>query len=247
MSVRARNAVWSSSKLRHAARELLLAIGDRAHDDGTAWPGRHELIDRLRVTDRHVRRCIDAAIEAGELEQRTARDGRTVFRLRLPGLLPVDVARLAAHRLVLAEPFSESDIEVRTLPKRRTPRSAQADAQVRATRARSLPEKNVKGTSETVSDGNAPDGATAQELVAFYVDESRRKGADPLKPVVGQIARGVKSALDEGCTDDEIRAGLKVVISKGLHPSALASCIKKRPTKGASRGAGAFAEYNLGA
>ena len=228
----------------------MLAIADRAHDDGVAWPGRPELVQRLGVTDRHVRRSIAIAIDSGELEQRTARNGRVVFRLRLLGLLQVDVARLAKHGIVLDEPFAESDIEVRTAAKRRTSRSEGPDANVRAARARSLPE-NVKRTSETVSDGCAPDGATAQELVAFYVDESRRRSVEPLKSVRGQVARGVKSALDEGCTADEIRAGLRVVISKGLHPSTLASCIKKRPTKGVKRGTRAgtrtFDEYNLGA
>lgn len=247
MSIRATRAVytWSEPKL---TRELMLALADRAHHDGVAWPGRAELLQRLRVSDRHLRRIIDAAIAAGELEERVARDGRVVYRLRLLGLLPLDVERLASYKLVLVEPFAaseETDVDVQAPRVVRTAASASADGNVRSSRARSLPEKNVKGTSETVSDGSPE--ATVQELVAFYVNESRRlRGEEPVSAVKARIGREIKKALsDDGCTADEVRAGLTAFVTKRLdHPSAFPPCIRKKTTKGARHGAAAFAGYD---
>lgn len=242
MSVRATGAVWTHSTLdrRTAAFVLLLAIADRAHDDGTTWRDQADFLDRARCSDRHFRRCISVAEAAGELERRIARDGRIVWRIILPDLELPDLERLAGHGLELPEPFTRSAAGVHD---QRTPSSVPTAAHGRPTRARSLP-GNVSETSGP-SGGSPPDGATVQELVAFYVDESRRRDVEPLTNVRGQIGRGVKAALAEGCTPDEIRAGLKVVVVKGLHPSTLPSCIKKRPTKGAQRGTGALAEHDL--
>lgn len=163
---RATRAVWEHSQLnrRDASFQLLLWIADRASDDGVAWPGRDELARRLGVVDRTIRRCIETAVAAGELELRHARDGRTVYRLILPGLDPVDMGRLERQRIQLLEPFS-ADTHVqsngRPRPPQRTPTSSGADTGVRPTRARS--------SSRTISEPSR--GVTPQTPLATLADD----------------------------------------------------------------------------
>jgi hypothetical protein len=245
VSVRATGAVWQHSKLKRSdgAFRLLLAIADRASDDGIAWPSPAELEERVGVSERHLRRCVAAAIAAGELDRRETTDGTTVYRLVLEGLETPDGARLERRGLRLTEPFAP-DTHVR---KRRTRMSAPADAHVRP-RARQEKLQPSVQPSGSASGGSAPNGATAQDLVAFYVDETRRQGAEPLKRLIGHVGREVKQLLEEGVPADEVRAGLRVVVSKGLHPSALASCVNEYRTRRPRKRGGAserFAQYDV--
>lgn len=233
MSGRAVGAVMASSTLnrRDGSFRLLLALAEYAGNDGIAWPGRDELLKRIGCkSDRHLRRCIKTASAAGELERREANDGREVWRVVVGELDPPNLERLAKHHLALAEPFSAADTQVR---KPRTSTSAKADTRGRSTRARSLPGLTVSEPS--ASGGSAPDGETAQELVAFYVSENRRLGAETIPKLASHIGRESKALLRDGVSPDEIRAGLAVVAAKGLNPSALASCVQEHRLRQPSR------------
>jgi hypothetical protein len=87
-------------------------------------------------------------------------------------------------------------------------------------------------------DGRTP----AQQLVAFYVDESRRHGVEPLPRVVGHVAREVARVLELGREPELVRAALAIVVDKALHPSTLQSAVQQAQRAGATRG-GVDPEY----
>jgi len=62
------NAVWASSSHGGTARLVLLAIADRADDNGYAWPSARELGERAGVTQRQAQRIISQLVASGELE-----------------------------------------------------------------------------------------------------------------------------------------------------------------------------------
>lgn len=68
MSIKVTNWVWAMSKSRNGARLVMLAIADRADDNGLAWPSVEDIADRTRLTPRAVRKCTKELVELGELK-----------------------------------------------------------------------------------------------------------------------------------------------------------------------------------
>jgi hypothetical protein len=72
---------------------------------------------------------------------------------------------------------------------------------------------------------------TAQTLVAEWIDHCPER---PPGRVIGQIAKELKTMLDEGVSPERVRSGLAEWNRKGLHPSTLASVVheitNRKPT-----------------
>lgn len=68
MSIKVSNWVWGRSESRNGARLVMLALADRADDNGCAWPSHEDLAERTRLTARAVRKCIAELVELGELK-----------------------------------------------------------------------------------------------------------------------------------------------------------------------------------
>ena len=67
MSIKRLTGVWQHSQLKGTGLLCLLAIADRARDDGFAWPGLHDIAGRARTHRRNARRLIRRAEALGEL------------------------------------------------------------------------------------------------------------------------------------------------------------------------------------
>jgi hypothetical protein len=65
----------------------------------------------------------------------------------------------------------------------------------------------------------------AQDLVAYFVDESIRLRSQPPGRVTGQVARLVGEMLAEGVVPDRVRAGIDLLLLKRMHPSTLPSLV----------------------
>jgi hypothetical protein len=71
--------VWDHSKSRGAQRLVLLAIADHANDDGLdAYPSVTRLARKTGMTERGVRKAIDALVELKELHKSDNKGGRGV-------------------------------------------------------------------------------------------------------------------------------------------------------------------------
>lgn len=89
MSIKAMNWVWECSKTIGTDRLVLLAIADRASDEGMdAWPSIGTLAKKTRLHVRTVQRCIRNVEALGELEIRTKEGthGTNVYIVRMDAL-----------------------------------------------------------------------------------------------------------------------------------------------------------------
>lgn len=90
----------------------------------------------------------------------------------------------------------------------------------------------VAGSRVQVAGGKGqvtpPSGA--QTLVAEWLDACRKR---PPNPVVGQVAKLVSQMLAEGIDPHDVRSGLFVWASKGVHPAVLPSVVNEVMNAGA--------------
>lgn len=68
MSFKVTNWAWSRSESRNGARLVMLALADRADDDGFAWPSIEDLCERTRLSPRAVQKALSNLVELGELK-----------------------------------------------------------------------------------------------------------------------------------------------------------------------------------
>lgn len=68
MSFKVTNWVWARSESRNGARLVMLALADRADDNGCAWPSIDDLAERTKLSPRAVQKAILALVEIGELD-----------------------------------------------------------------------------------------------------------------------------------------------------------------------------------
>jgi DnaD/phage-associated family protein len=67
MGIAIMSRVWESSKQSGSALLVILALADRADEDGICWPGIGDIARRARLGDRQVQRIIFQLKECGEL------------------------------------------------------------------------------------------------------------------------------------------------------------------------------------
>lgn len=65
---------------------------------------------------------------------------------------------------------------------------------------------------------------TAQTIISEWLDRCQKR---PAKQVIGQVAKLVKSMLEEGIDPDDIRRGVAAWMGKALHPSTLPSVVNE--------------------
>lgn len=68
MSFKVTKWAWSRSESRNGARLVMLALADRADDNGFAWPSIEDLCERTKLSPRAVQKAITNLVELGELE-----------------------------------------------------------------------------------------------------------------------------------------------------------------------------------
>jgi hypothetical protein len=68
VSFKVTNWVWENSQSRNGARLVMLAIADRADENGFAWPSIEDIAARTLLSPRAVQKGIANLIEIGELE-----------------------------------------------------------------------------------------------------------------------------------------------------------------------------------
>lgn len=85
------NTVFETSGISGGARLIMLALADRANDDGEAWPGIADIAKRAELSERHTKRIIKKLVADGLVEiQRGGGRSRT-NRYQLKGDVGVTV------------------------------------------------------------------------------------------------------------------------------------------------------------
>ncbi|MET8766363.1 helix-turn-helix domain-containing protein [Streptomyces sp. NPDC004658] len=68
MSFKVTNWVWARSESRNGARLVMLALADRADDNGYCWPSIDDLAERTKLSPRAVQKAIATLADLGELD-----------------------------------------------------------------------------------------------------------------------------------------------------------------------------------
>lgn len=92
MSVRVISSVFRYSKARLAARLVLVALADAAHDDGVTWVDQELIATKTLLSQSEVRRSLRELEDLGEVETRKAQRGRrriNVYRVQTVGVAAV--------------------------------------------------------------------------------------------------------------------------------------------------------------
>jgi hypothetical protein len=83
VSIKVTNWVWRRSEARNGARLVMLALADRADDDGLAWPSIDDLCERTQLSPRAVQKGIAKLVEIGELQVESGGGRRVRNRYRI--------------------------------------------------------------------------------------------------------------------------------------------------------------------
>lgn len=81
MSIKVMNLVWESAPYEGNTLLTLLAIADRADDEGVCWPSVATLATKTRQSERNTQRCLKQVAKDGFLEREFRKDNSTVYRI----------------------------------------------------------------------------------------------------------------------------------------------------------------------
>lgn len=90
--------VFEHSRATGSARVLMLAIADRANDDGVCWPDKANLAKKVNVTERTIIKLVQQCEELGELSVSLfyrGKERRTANRYIMMALAPAEVRATA--------------------------------------------------------------------------------------------------------------------------------------------------------
>lgn len=115
MSIEVTSRAWKHSQASGARLLLILALADRADEDGVCWPGVNYLAERARITPRQVQRLLVQCEKSGDIyiERRAGRKHTNDYfvaigldRLAIQGILmrrfgltPLEAASVAQKML----------------------------------------------------------------------------------------------------------------------------------------------------
>jgi hypothetical protein len=98
VSIKAMQWVFEHSRATGSARVLMLAIADRANDDGVCWPDKANLAKKVNVTERTIIKLVQQCEELGELSVSLfyrGKERRTANRYIMMALAPAEVRATA--------------------------------------------------------------------------------------------------------------------------------------------------------
>lgn len=110
MSIDVMGRVWNQSGAKESSLLVLLALADRADENGVCWPGIEWLSQKARLKDqRHVRRILRQLEDMGEIYVSVgAGRGHTSLYLICTGLSDDEIAKVLIKRFELSVPDAVS-------------------------------------------------------------------------------------------------------------------------------------------
>lgn len=198
MSVRALTWAWDRECGNAQQKLVLLALADRADEDGVCWPSRKWLTRKTGMQLDAVKRALKALEKDGLFRRERLRH---------------EDGRLAQWRFQLGVPADVDDEPTMVHSSTVEPRCTGAptiDSQ----------EEHVSPDGETADHGAlVPHG---RDFVAFFVDEVKRvTGSDPIRISLARVGRESKRLLAEGVDANTISAAITVVAERGLSVGAI--------------------------
>lgn len=193
----------------------LIAFAEKAEDKTRSGsPGRALMAHRIQRSESRASH-IASELEADGVIKRVGDAGRGRGSAEYE-LLPLAIEQGAPR----AHPMRPPKGAARAHPK---------SASKGAPRAHPISEHtdsfNPKDLPNPTGSGDASAPPTAQSILGAFIDWDREHGGQLTRRVTGQLAKHIKTLLDEGIDDRYIRTGLAEWRTKGMHPAALDSFV----------------------
>lgn len=227
MSFKVTNWVWARSESRNGARLVMLALADRADDNGFAWPSVDDLAERTKLSPRAVQKAILCLVEIGELEVENGGGRHRSNRYRiLPKPRTLDGVTDEKPRTY--DGVSDSE----------TPNSAPETPNFETETPNNTPGNPVQSSPEPLEppeepSGNHPPVSPKDELLDSWWTTYGSRTAQTKRT----IRRAIADALTNGIDRAELRAALTRLgeTSKPVTGGTLQFALSevRRPTQGA--------------
>jgi len=112
MSVKVMSRVWDSASQGGSDKLMLLALADRADEDGICWPGMAYLAGKCGVTERQAQRTISKLAIRGEVYVETGGGkGKTNSYFITVGLPAADIKEILIRRLKKPDDEAEAIVQ----------------------------------------------------------------------------------------------------------------------------------------
>lgn len=212
MSARALNWAWSQMNRLDGqgacrAKLTLVALADRADDDGLCWPWVSTLAEKMNVSDDTVGRALNDLEQAGLMERtRRRRSNGTVAGWEFQ--LPLD-----------SQPATLRDGEAQ--PDRNPAGSQTATLRGQETSIRDDYDLKVVGEG------------SAGGVVKHYCDLAASRNVELPRSVIARVGKEAKALIEEGFTEQQVKAGATLLLDKGMSPAMLPALVVQAQTASA--------------
>lgn len=205
------NSLLERTSLSVGARMTLICLMSFAWQ-GAPFPGQKRLGTMVGCTDRTIR---DYLIELRE---------QGFIRVDRRGRGKTNVYRINQQALLAGRPEKSSASENQDRKQGSVLERKQASAK----------EYEVEEGTSAVANATAAE-VPINILVKEFVDMAREQNTEPPKRVIGQVASELKK-LSAEASEPELRAALKRLLERGLHPSSLPSALFDVRQRGSTNG-----------
>lgn len=236
---------------RASTKAVLLLLADYADDNGVCWPGTRALAEDACTDQRRVRSMLDDLRALGLIAWTGEPRKTRVYQLRLDVGAKSREERTHDHRAPASATTKRRDQRMSRTEggapaaseggapaASPAPPEGGAATELRAVRplaeggtpsytSRDLIDPPVCAREQQAPAPAAPvhastDPSTGARIVTAWLESARKP---PPRKVVGQVRENVAALLAEGQDPDDVRAGLALWATKGLHPNVLPSVV----------------------
>lgn len=229
MSISVMSRVWTDSKASESSLLVMLALADRADENGVCWPGTEWIGKKARIRDeRHIRRILRRQEKAGELYIETGQGrGKTSLYLICIGLSEEEIAGTLVKRFEM--PVSEAVVTAKEIVAKRTAEPAQEKGGVDAQKGVQTPPNDLeqKGgyTREKGASAHKKGVQTPPDPSVIHHDSSIKNAARA--PAAGTVGQPAQSAPKPTPSEADYQTVVKTYQNEiGLLTPIIADSIK---------------------
>ena len=233
---------YAPTTLTHRERLLAVVLAEDANDDTRqTWNSvaRTEVLRRARLSRTQLYDVLKALAAAGVIKKVTAGQKNATAKYEF---LPLDPqSPVQRDTDTPSQHPAPQDTEQPQRPAHRDPdgkfsvpeSGTLTDSQCPAGRDFSVPLDGTPTpqplTTPTTSDAPATP-VTAQTITGEWLERVTKR---PPSTVIGQVSKQIRLLLDDGIDPDDVRRGIALWMTKGLHPSVLPAVVNEAMNRAA--------------
>lgn len=237
------NRVWETSAAKNSALVVMLALANRADEDGLCWPGVAYIAKRARLEERQVQNILRQLAASGELYV-TSGGGRgntnlyfitcgmsaeqiaSVLVERLD-MLPLDAARIAETVQSSEKGAIREQKGCNSLPQTVQGIAPDTNIKQKETNMHPIPSAKKPRTAKTSSPPEKPRGTNwSEEELALLHAYKEASGVQPIGSDWGRWRKVIKEWLERGITPEIVREAVRA-LQRGKYSYAWPGAVTK--------------------